>query len=150
MQRKTWRLSDKMMRRWWNAGNAVKDTMPCKAAKLPSAIYPGVWAAASLTAETEGVLLYICVRSSHILGCIIYISCLLIQPPRTSHHNYSQCVAAPRHWRLQKVTGLNRAHQSAGLSRANRPLCGCWLPESPLGKVTWLLSPFILGHNQKW
>lgn len=31
------------------------------AVRLLPAIYPGVWVAASLTAETEGGLLYVCV-----------------------------------------------------------------------------------------
>lgn len=141
-QRKTWRLSDKMMRRWWNAGNAVKDTMLCNAVKLLSAIYPGAWAAASLTAETGGALLCICVRS-HILACIIYIFRLLIQPPWTSHHNYSRRVAGRRHWRLQNVTQPKRGHQSAGLSPVKGAAVRVLTPRIAFGETSVTIIPVV-------
>lgn len=39
--------------------------MQSNTVKLLPAIYPGVWAAASLTAETEGVLLCVCVHLTY-------------------------------------------------------------------------------------
>jgi len=90
--------------------------MPRNTTELLLGINPGKWVAAFLTAEAEGVLLHIFMCSSYIAGFMICISSPLIRPPQTSHHNYSQLVAVLRHWRLQNVTLLHMAHQSAGPS----------------------------------
>ena len=80
---------------------------------VSSSVWYPWWAATYLTAEEEGVLLLICVHSSHILRCIMYVSIPLNCLAWTSHH--SQLVASLHHWHLKNVTLLHTAHQPAGL-----------------------------------
>lgn len=95
--------------------------MQSNTVKLLLAIYPGVWAAASLTAETEGVLL--CVFISH-----TGVHNIDLQPADSATLNLPSqlqpaCGSAP----TLASAKCHRASHSPSVCRlvpANRPLCG--------------------------
>lgn len=74
---KTWRANvieggkhKARVMKWWDSDEMFdmeeKNTTQSNKVKLLPSIYPSVWAAAPLTAETEGVLLCVCVHLTYL------------------------------------------------------------------------------------